>query len=128
MSRASDFTLFLILLQGSLAFVDATGMFSSHYLGTPDNNASYTIQNLNDYRAIEDQSVFDEVRVLAQWAFDGFFIGLKIVFTVIFIFPMLVDRFQIPLILSVFIQAGVYYQYAIFYSQFKSGKAWRFYE
>ena len=76
MSRASELTLFIIILQASIGFVDATGLFSQHYLGSVSNNASYTISDLESYTAIEDQDFFDEVRVFAQWGIDAFFIGI----------------------------------------------------
>ena len=46
MSRASEITFILILLQASIGFVDASGMFDQHYVTIPSNNASYTIERL----------------------------------------------------------------------------------
>ena len=130
MSRASDITLFLILLQASIGFVDATGMFDEHYMGSVSNNASYTISDLDSYAATanEDVGVLDEIRVYAQWGIEALLIGLKIIFTVIVVFPTLVSVFHIPTILSIFLQCGIYYIYAVFYAQYKSGKGWKFYE
>ena len=130
MSRASELTLFIILLQASIGFTDATGMFSQHYMGSVSNNASYQISDLFSYAmtANEDTGIMDEVRVFAQWGIEALLIGLKIIFTVIVVFPTLVSVFQIPAILSLFIQAGIYYVYAVFYAQYKSGKGWKLYE
>lgn len=128
MSRASELTLFIILLQASIGFVDATGMFSEHYMGSVSNNASYTITDLESYAAVQEQDIFDEVRVFAQWGIEAFFIGVKIVMAVIFVLPTLINVFGVPAILATFIQAGVYYVYSIWYAQYKSGKGWRFYE
>jgi len=124
MSRASELTLFIILLQASIGFVDATGMFDAHYLSVPANNATYTIEDLNSYTAVQDQSIFDEVMLLAHWGIEAFFIGIKIIFAVIFVLPTLVNVFGIPAILATFVQVGVYYVYAVFYAQYKSGKPW----
>lgn len=124
MSRASEITLFIILLQASVGFVDATGMFSQHYMGSVSNNASYNITDLNAYQAAENQTIFDEVRIAAQWGIEAFLIGIKIILAVVAIFPTLVFVFHVPAILSLFIQAGIYYLYASFYAQYKSGKPW----
>ena len=128
MSRASEITLFLILLQASVGFVDATGMFSEHYIDVPSNNASYTIQDLSEYSGSATPSIVDEIMLVAHWMIEGFFIGIKIIFTIVFVFPTLVSVFNIPAVLSIFIQTGVYYVYAIWYAQFKSGKGWKQYE
>ena len=128
MSRASEITLFLILLQASIGFVDATGMFTEHYISVPSNNASYTISDLYSYSASQDPGIIDEAMLAIHWMLESFLIGLKVVFTVIFVFPTLVTVFHVPVALSVFIQAGIYYVYAVFYAQFKSGKGWRMYE
>ncbi len=122
MSRAAEITLLLILLQASIGFVDATGLFTAHYMGDTSNNASYTITNLNQYQTSGD--ITDELLLAAHWIWEGFFIGIKIVFTVIFVFPTLIDKFHVPLELSLFIQAGIYFIYASFYAQYKSGKGW----
>jgi len=128
MSRASELTLFLILLQSSIGFVDATGMFTEHYMDVPSNDADYTLDDLSAYNAAESPGIIDELILAAHWMIESFLIGLKILFTVIFVFPTLVTVFQVPIALSIFIQAGIYYVYAIWYAQFKSGKGWKQYE
>lgn len=130
MSRASELTLFIILLQASIGFVDASGMFSAHYLTVPQNNASYTISNLDEYAtsASTPPSILSEVDLFVHWAWDAFLIGLKILFAVIFVLPTLVTTFSVPVVLATFIQVGVYYLYATWYSQYKSGKGWKLYE
>jgi len=128
MSRASDITLFLILLQASVGFVDATGMFTEHYIDVPSNDADYTLDDLSEYSVPADPGIIDEIMLAAHWMVESFFIGIKIIFTVIFVFPTLVSRFGIPVALSLFIQAGVYYVYASWYAQFKSGRGWKQYE
>ena len=128
MSRANDITLIIILLQASIGFVTATGLFTENYLTVPSNGADYTISDLNSFVAPEDPGIIDEVMLFAHWAFEAFFIGIKVVFAVIFVFPTLVTVFHIPIILSLFMQAGVYYVYSTWYAQFKSGKGWKMYE
>lgn len=135
MSRASELTLFIIILQAAIGFVDATGMFTEHYILVPDNEATrYNITNLNDYKQSTDtsQSSFStfvsEVDLYAHWAWEALFIGLKIVMTVGVVFFTLIDKFHVPTILAAFIQIGVYYIYGTWYAQYKSGKGWKFYE
>lgn len=129
MSRASDLTLFLIILQASIGFVDATGLFTSHYMGAPvSNNASYTISDLNTYTVNPDPSTWGELIMAAHWMVETLIIGVKIIFAVVFVFPTLVFVFNVPAILAAFLQVGVYYIYSIWYAQYKSGKGWKFYE
>lgn len=128
MSRASEITLFLIILQASIGFVDSIGLFSEHYMDVPDNNASYVVSDLEDYAAQRDQDAIDVVWLMATWAWEAFFIAIKVIFTVAVVFPTLVNTFHIPVELSLFIQVGIYYVYAIWYAQFKSGKGWMQYE
>ena len=128
MSRASEITLFLILIQASIGFVDAIGLFSQHYMAVPSNNASYTITDLNTYAGEQNPGILDELMIAARWAIDAFFIGLKIIFTVIFVLPTLIFTFGVPAAIAAFIQVGIYYIYAIWYAQWKSGKGWKQYE
>jgi len=130
MSRASEITLFIVVLQASIGFVDATGMFDQHYMNVPLNNASYTLTDLDSYasQAEEDTSISSQIDLYLDWAWDSFFIGLKVLFAVLFVLPTLISDFNMPIILATFIQAGVYYVYATWYSQYKSGRGWQAYE
>lgn len=127
MSRASEITLLLIILQASIGFVDSINLFDAQYVGDVSNNASYTISDLSQYE-VSTNSPIDELLLAAHWIWEGFFIGIKIIFTVVFVFPALVNTFHVPIELSLFIQAGIYYVYATWYSQFKSGKGWTQFE
>jgi len=130
MSRASEITLFIILVQAAIGFVDASGMFQAHYLDTPASNATYTVTDLDEYASQVDktQSIVDQAELYAYWAWDAFFIGIKIVLTVAFVWDTLVNTFGIDEILSTFIQVGIYYVYAVWYAQYKSGRGWKLYE
>ena len=130
MSRATEIALALILLQGAIAFVDATDMFDTTYTAPIQNNASdYNITYLSEYSSdINDPSWIDTITAGVDLFIGTFLIGFKIVFSIIFIFPTLVDRFSVPLALSVFIQLGIYFCYATWYAQYKSNKGWTQYE
>lgn len=119
----------LVILQASVGFINATGLFTQNYYATPQNQYNYQIQNLSDYQKVtQSPSAMDYLTMLASWTVGAFFIGIQIVFAVIFIFPFLVITFHIPVILSAFMQVGIYYYYAAWYSQWKSGKGWKSYE
>jgi len=128
MSRASEITLFLILLQASIGFVDAIGLFDQSYLTVPSNNASYTLTDLEEYTAVQNPSITDEIMLMAHWAIEAFMIGIKVILTVVFVLPMLITTFGVPLALAAFIQAGIYYIYATWFAQYKSKAGWKLYE
>lgn len=130
MSRASEITLAIVLLQASIGFVDATGLFTEHYLGDIENNATYTLTDLETYAesANEEESLVSEIDLYLHWAWEAFFIGIKIMFAVLFVLPTLITKFSVEPVLATFIQVGIYYVYATWYSQYKSGKGWKFYE
>lgn len=128
-SRASEITLFIIILQSAIGFVNATDLFSVDYYSTPNNQYSYSVQNLSDYNRVTGApSAGDYISILASWTWQAFFIGIQVVFAVVFVLPLLVTTFNIPAILSVFMQVGIYYVYATWYAQWKSGKGWKMYE
>ena len=128
MSRASEITLFLIILQASIGFVDAIGLFDQSYLAVPSNNASYTLTDLEEYTAVQNPGIVDELVLMAHWAIESFMIGIKVILTVVFVLPMLINTFGVPSALALFIQAGIYYIYGTWYAQYKSGRGWKAYE
>ena len=129
MSRASELTLFIILLQASIGFVDASGLFTQHFMEVPENNATYVISDLETYATeSQDTGIQSQIDLFLNWAWESFFIGLKVIFAVVFVLPTLINTFGVPTILAVFMQVGVYYIYATWYAQYKSGKGWKLYE
>lgn len=130
MSRASEITLAIIMLQASIGFVDASGLFTEHYLGVPQNNATYTLTDLEKYseQTKDEESLISVIDLYANWAWEAFIIGVKIVGAVVFVLPTLITKFHVEPILAAFLQVGVYYIYATWYSQYKSGRGWKYYE
>lgn len=126
MSRASQITLYLVIIQASIGFVDAIDMFPNNYVAVPSNNASYTFSDLESYSSAADEqrTAWSELDLAIHWIIDTFVIGLKILFSVIFVLPSLITIFHIETALAVFIQVGIYYVYAVWYTQYKSGKSW----
>ena len=130
MSRASEITLAIIMLQAAIGFVDATELFTEHYLGVPQNNATYTLTDLETYseQTENEDSLISVIDLYANWAWEAFTIGIKIIFAVLFVLPTLITKFHVEHILATFIQVGIYYVYSTWYSQYKSGRGWKYYE
>jgi len=125
MSRATEFALALILLQAAIGFVDGVGMFENTVVAPVQNNATYNLTHLSDMGSDTDSdSWIDQITAGIDLFIGTFLIGLKIIFAILFVFPTLVDRFHVPLVLSLFIQAGIYFVYATWYAQYRSGKGW----
>lgn len=128
-SRATEITLFLVILQAAIGFVNATDLFSNDYYATPQNQYVYNVSDLEDYTAItNDRSPLDYFTMLVSWTWHSFIIVLQIVFSIVFIFAPLVNTFGVPIILAAFIQVGIYFIYATWYIQFKSGKGFKQYD
>ncbi len=128
MSRATEIALVLIILQAAIGFVDGVGMFDKTYVSPAPNNATYSVSDLSVYENVGDNDIFSMASAGIDMFIGTFLIGIKIIFSIILIFPTLVDRFNVPVVLSVFIQAGIYFVYATWYAQYRSGKGWTQYE
>lgn len=129
--RAYDIALFIILVQGAIAFVDGTGMFEQHFVNVPSNNASYTLSDLESYQSGTNESTIfsdqDDWNMLSG-AWEAIKIGIKILFSVLFVLPTLMDVFGIDILLAAFLQVGVYFIYATAYLQFVSNRGFKQYE
>lgn len=112
-----------------MGFVNATGMFTDNYINTPENQYNYLVTDLdNASQLTSDISVGDYAESLISWSWQAFIIGIQTVMAVVIILPWLVLVFHVPIELSIFIQVGIYYTYAIWWSQYRSGKGWKSYE
>lgn len=128
MSRASEITMYMIILQASIAFVAALDVFPTSQ-GVPVSNTAYTVQSLEAYNnAPQNASFWSESASILSTIWSGFTIGVTIVFSVVLIYIPLTQYFHVPAILSAFIQVGVAYVYITWYAQFQSGKGWKLYE
>ncbi len=127
--RAYDIAMWLIILQASIGFINAIGLFETQYYATPQNAYNYEIQDLDEYKVLTDNpGVLDYTRMGINWAWEGLVVIFKIIFSIVIIYPMLIKEFGIPAVLSVFLQATVYVVYAVGYKQWKSGKGMAYYE
>src|SRR3970040_3187313 len=108
MSRASEITLFLIIVQASIGFVDAIDLFDQSYLSVPANNDSYTLTDLEEYTAGQNPGVMDELLLMAQWAIEAFMIGIKVILKVIFFFFIFFFKFFFFCFLFIFFFFFIY--------------------
>ena len=128
MSRASDITLFLIILQACIGLVDGLAITSTA-MAVPDNEAMhYNVTDLSEYQVSTDPGIEDTLLMYADFAWEALIIGIKIIMTVVVVAPTLIGFFNVPTELAVVLQIGIYYIYATWYAQYKSGKGWKAYE
>jgi hypothetical protein len=134
MSRAADITLFIIILESSIGFVSATGLFTQDYVSTTsaDQVRVYNVTNLNTFShnltAESQPGITDIVSVSLFWLWEAFVIVVSIVLSIAIAWIPLVYTFHVPAILATFLQGGIYYCYALFYAQWKSGKGIKLYD
>jgi len=132
--RAFHIILFLIVLQASIVFVSDTGIFNQNYienasLAKNTYYKSYNITNLSQYNDLNTEpSTWDYFTISARWIIEGFFLFIKIIFAIAFIFPLLISIFNVPTSLAAFIQGGIYVIYLWGYMQWKSGKSTKYME
>lgn len=134
MSRALDITLFIIILEAAVGFVSATGLFTQDYVSTElsDQSLKYNITSLDKYshNLTENSSppITDIISVGLFWLWEAFVIVVSIGFTIVLAWYPLVYTFHVPMILATFLQVGIYFCYAMFYAQWKSGKGMKLYD
>ena len=122
--RAIEISIFIMLIQASVVFVNDVGMFSTNYAASPHN--AYTEYNVTQLSAgvenPEQMGLMDWFWISVRWVFDGLFIILKMLLAVIVIFPFLVFTFHVPVPLATLIQVGVYVIYWLGYASWKSNR------
>ena len=127
--RAFEIALFLIVVQASIGFFNSIDAFDTDYYNTPQNQYNYEVSDLAAYSNITRTiPLLDYMIMTATWMWDTLFIMLDIVFSVVIIFPIVINTFNIPVVLSVFMQVGIYVVYATGYIQWKSGKGLKYFE
>ena len=122
--RAIEISLFLIMIQASVVFVNDSGMFASTFAASPHN--TYTLYNTSQLTAgIEDPNnlgLLDWFWISVRWIFDSLFIILKVLLGVVVILPWLIYVFHIPAIFAIFMQVGIYVIYWLGYASWKSNR------
>ena len=109
-----------------MVFVADVDLFDANYLEQGDlarnQYSSYTIEeNLSEYgNASANPSTWDYFKMSVVWAIEAMIMFVKIVFSVVFIYPILVKVFGVPGVLSGFLQIGVWSLYLIGIAQWKA--------
>jgi len=121
--KALNITIFIIILQLSVGFINELGVFEKDYMATPDNDyMAYNVTTLNEANAFSNESLVDKALGLVDFAIEAIFGLLKIMFGIIVIYPTLVSIFNIPSALSALLQGIIYVVYILGYYELKSGK------
>lgn len=124
--RAFYLALFLILIQGSIGFVNAVGLFDESYMATPQNQyMDYRVGDI-DTSVSESPGIVDYVYMSVMWVWQAFVVLIQIILAIVLILPTLIVTFQFPASLSVFLQLGIYVVYYIGYVQFKANRPIRY--
>jgi len=122
--RALEISLFIIMIQASVVFVNDSGLFTASYAASPHN--TYTQYNTTQLaQGIEDPNnlgLLDWFWISVRWIFDGLFIILKIFLGVVFILPWLIFVFHVPLVFATLLQVGIYVIYWLGYASWKSNR------
>lgn len=128
--RAFDIIFIIILIQASIGFTNGIGLFEEPAYATPHNKVSgWNISVIGNATGDTGEGktgigkVYDQISTLARWAWECLFIFLNIVLAIIYVYPTLVDTFNLPNELSVFLQIGIYVLYVWGFMQYKSGKS-----
>jgi len=126
--RAWDITLLLIVVQACIGLVNGIGLFDVTYFATQNDSTAYTVGDISDLHDVEtggevsQMSYFD---LAVTFGMAGINLLFKIVEAIVFIFPVLVDQFCIPLPLAAVLQSMIYLQIAWGYAQWKSNRSGR---
>ncbi len=139
--RAWDITLLLIVIQACIGLVNGIGLFDVTYFATQnDSTTAYTVGDISALHGFErggdvpdipgieggasvsQMSYFD---LAVTFGMAGINLLFKIVEAVVFIFPVLVNQFHIPLPLAAVLQMMFYLQVAWGYAQWKSNRSGR---
>ena len=119
--RAVEISLFLIFLSASIGLMNGIGVFDSHY--GYEERAPYMFWSVSNLTQFQDEnpSLWDQVVVYVQFTIQAIFWIATILFTVIAIYPALVNTFHVPAALSILLQIGLWAIYIIGYVQWKRG-------
>ena len=118
--------MFILILNAAVVFVADVNLFDANYLEQGDlarnQYSSYTIvDNLSEYgNASINPSTWDYFKMSVTWAIEAMIMFVKIVFSVVFIYPILVEVFYVPEVLSGFLQIGIWSLYLVGIAQWKA--------
>jgi len=127
--RAWDITFLLITIQACIGLVNGIGLFDQAYFASQnDSTTAYTVGDISDLHDVESgggvsqMSYFD---LAVTFGMAGINLLFQIVQAIVFIFPILVEQFHIPLPFATVLQSMIYLQVAWGYAQWRSNRSGR---
>lgn len=107
---------FLIMVQLAIGYVNGLGLFTENMAMTPSN--AYTTYNISGAQSAFGASssgidVIDAVTNGMKLAWTMFGVLWSMIASVFLIYPTLVNIFGIPVNLSILLQCGIYFIYAL---------------
>ena len=128
--RSFEILLFLIILQSSVGFVGAIGLFDQTYVSDSELYGTTTKDwNISTYGEHEpDMGVFGRITLVIDMLWHAIPIVFNILFAIVFIFDPLVRTFGVPMELAGFCQGAVYLIYSWGIIQFMTNRGTKYYE
>lgn len=123
--RAMDIFIFCICLNLGIGFVNAMlaegkqAAFLTNQSGKGWEYDSSLVSDLNQ----SDSNIITDVAANTRWVFSAVFFVLGMLLSIVWILPILVSTFMIPLPVAVMLQTIIYMIYAIGIVQWISGKS-----
>ena len=111
--RAFEIILFIIILQAAVVFTTDIGLFDTNYLEQSSlaRNQYSTVnitENLSEFSNLSvNPSNWDYFKTSIVWSVEALVWFIKIIFSIIFIFPVLIKVFGVPTDLAAFLQVGI---------------------
>jgi hypothetical protein len=120
--RATEIAIILIILQASIGFVNEMGIFSEDYAPTQNNQfTNYTVTDISGYDS-GSKSIYEQATAVVSIFFDGLRTAGTILFSVVVIYPTLVNLFHILPVISAFLQLVIWIIYSLAIAEIWSGR------
>ena len=121
--RGLEIAILVIFISASIGFLGQIGIFGTQY-GYEERGPYmfWTVSNLTAYQD-KDLSVFDQVKLYIQFTIDSILWLAQIMFSIIVIYPVLVDTFHVPAAAATVISLGVWMSIVLGYAQWRAARS-----
>ena len=131
--RAFDIAIMLVILNATIGFVNAIGVFSGYASAvTPQNNyTEWDVSQIGEEYGEFNQSFLSNTWLTLldpRFLWNAFMVFCQVLLAVVYVYPILESVFCIPDILSAVLQIGIYGFYVMGIVQFQSGRSFRYME
>ncbi|MFA7162505.1 MAG: hypothetical protein WC083_08055 [Candidatus Methanomethylophilaceae archaeon] len=128
--RAWEIAKFLIIIQATIGLMNGMGYFgdSGTYFPTQnDSTTQYTVGDISEFNpatsgGVTQMGYFD---MAVTFVMAGLNLVLKVIESIIFIFPTLVNTFGVPIPLAAILQIVIHMEVLYGVAQWKSGRSGR---